>query len=200
MKHQFQRIYQSRAFQVAKPWLSALGIFLILRYSGILAGISFVANSALMKTGVMDATAEVTTTTEFDYNFSIRDINGQVVPFSQFKGKTVFLNVWATWCGPCRYEMPSIESLYQKVDKNKVVFVMLSVDKPEHTEKIKKFVTDNQYTFPVFQPDGYLPDALQVNSIPTTFVISADGKLLTKKVGTANYDTPKYKQFLEEGK
>lgn len=200
MKQLIQKMNQSRIYQVVKPWLAIVGVFLILRYSGIIGGISFVANSALMKTGALDASAKVTTATNFDYNFSVKDMDGKVIPFSQFKGKTVFLNVWATWCGPCRYEMPSIESLYQKVDKNKVVFVMLSVDKPEHTEKIKKFVADNQYSFPVFQLEGYLPETLEINSIPTTFVISADGKLLTKKVGTANYDTPKYKQFLEEGK
>lgn len=201
MKKHINKIIENKVFKMVRPWLSVIAILLILRYSGMLAGISSVTNAALMKTGVMDASTDIAAVTpSFDYNFAIRDMTGQIVPFSHFKGKTVFLNIWATWCGPCRYEMPSIQSLYDKVDKDKVVFVMLSVDKMDHTEKIKKFVVDNQYSFPVYQPDGYLPESLQVGSIPTTFVISAEGKIINKKVGTANYDTPKYKQFLEEGK
>lgn len=200
MKELVKRITENKVFRTIKPWLTVLGLFLILRYSGVLAGVSFVTNSALMKTGVMDASTETIAETEFDYNFSVRDMNGKVVPFSSFKGKTVFLNAWATWCGPCRHEMPSIQSLYDKVDKNKVVFVMLAIDSRESPEKVNKFLTDNSYSFPTYQPHGELPELLQVRSIPTTFVINANGKLVARKEGAANYDTPKYKEFLEDGK
>jgi hypothetical protein len=93
--------------------------------------------------------------------------------------------------------MPSIQSLYNSVDHDKIVFVMLSVDDPGHLEKITKFVTEKGYTFPVFTPDGYLPKSLRVPTIPTTFVISPAGKIVSKKVGAANYDTPEFKKFLE---
>ena len=117
---------------------------------------------------------------------------------NQFKGKTIFLNLWATWCGPCRIEMPSIQKLYDKVDHDKIAFVMLSLDRAEDKEKVEKFVTDKKHNFPVYRPAGALPELLNVPSIPTTFVITPDGKVASKKVGTANYDTEEFKKFLED--
>lgn len=187
-----------KAWKSLSPWALFITLFLVLRFTGALSGISFLTSSALMHTGVIDANPEEPLVAKkFNYNFSIKDLNGNVTDASQFKGKIIFLNIWATWCGPCRVEMPSIQKLYDQVDKDKILFVMLSVDRREDLEKVKNFVTDKEYTFPVYTPDGSLPVQLQVRSIPSTFVISPDGKIVSNETGAANYDTPEFKEFLE---
>lgn len=182
-----------------KPWFVTIALVLILRYTGAISGISYVAQSAAMKTGLLDAATEPDNTKPeaFNYSFTIKDLQGNVVNMEQFKGKVVFLNLWATWCGPCRAEMPSIEALYNTVEKDKVAFVMLSLDRPENFNKVVKYVKDREFTFPVYVVDRGLTEQLQVPSIPTTFVIGKDGKIQRKEVGTAKYDTPKFKQFLK---
>ncbi len=182
-----------------KPWLITLAVFLVLRYTGALGGITYVTQSALMKTGILNFKPEVMPdATAFDYDFELTDLKGNKVHFSEFKNKVVFLNMWATWCGPCRAEMPSIQKLYNSVDNDEVVFVMLSIDKKENQDKVVKYVADKEFTFPVYMPAGSVPGQLQVPTIPTTFVIGKDGKVKAKKVGTANYDTDKFREFLGE--
>lgn len=201
MKNLLQSGTFLRIFRFLKPWLSALIIIVILRYTGLLSAVTDFAGSTMMKTGVMDYEPEDGLKKEnFDYGFSVKDLQGNVVDFNSFKGKVVFLNLWATWCGPCRSEMPSIEALYSSIpDKDKVVFVMLSMDKPEHQGKVVKYIQSNEYTFPAYTlNDNLSPQLREVLSIPTTFVISKDGTIVSKKVGAANYDNNRFRKFLHE--
>lgn len=187
------------AWNSIRPWVTFVAVLLILRYTGALSGISVLTGRALMDTGVMDVSTEgPAVVKKFNYNFSIKDMNGNVLDVADFKGKTIFLNIWATWCGPCRMEMPSIQSLYNQVDKEKVMFIMLSVDRQGDEEKIKNYIKDKEYTFPVYVPASLLPNQLQVGMIPSTFVISPEGKVVSSETGAANYDTPEFKAFLEK--
>jgi len=170
-----------------------------LRYTGALSGISVLTGRALMETGVMDAHVdEPAVAKKFNYNFSIKDMNGNVIDVKELKGKTIFLNLWATWCGPCRMEMPSIQSLYNQVDKEKIVFIMLSIDREGDLDKVKGYIKDKEYTFPVYMPASLLPNQLQVGMIPSTFVIGPDGRIAASETGAANYDTPEFKELLEK--
>ncbi|MBI3481728.1 MAG: TlpA family protein disulfide reductase [Bacteroidetes bacterium] len=110
----------------------------------------------------------------------------------------VFLNLWATWCGPCRSEMPSIQKLYEGVDKEKISFVILSLDDERLSKKVKSFVERSGFTFPTYTNTGHLTEQLQVPSIPTTFVIDQEGYIALKEVGMRNYNTPKFKKFIEQ--
>lgn len=176
-----------------------LAIFLLLRYTGILSGMSYVTGSLLLKTGAMNANiSEPVVPKSFNYNFKIKDLNGGVIDFKDFKGKTIFLNVWATWCGPCRFEMPSIQNLYNKVDKEKIIFIMLAVDDRNQFEKVVNYVKEKEFSFPVYVPHEYLPEQLLVRTIPTTFVINPEGKIAAQETGAANYDTEEFKTFLED--
>ncbi len=187
-----------RVLQFCKSWLPFVILLIVLRYTGLLSGVSYAANSALMKTGVMDAEPnDVAVIKPFDYNFSIKDMEGKVVDFNAFKGKTIFLNLWATWCGPCRVEMPSIQKLYDRVSHEEIIFIMLSLDDPKHHDKIVKFISNRAVTLPVYQPASPLPEILDVPSIPTTFIIDPQGKVVSKKVGAANFDTEKFEKFLK---
>lgn len=182
--------------RLLRPWLTFVVIFVILKYTGVLSNMSVYTSTALMKTGVLDASPDAPASEEqFNYNFTIKDLQGNTVDFNQFKGKTIFLNLWATWCGPCRAEMPSIQSLYEKVNKDKVAFVIL--DWFEDAKKTSKYIESKKFTFPVYLVNSDVPEQLNVSSIPTTLVISPSGKIATKKTGTTNYDTEKFKNFLE---
>jgi len=198
MKKLLQNQKVKTGWKVVRPWAMALALFLILRYTGVLAGVSYFTNKALLETGGMNASTDPLPSEEtFDYNFKLISLNGDTIDFTQFKGQTIFLNLWATWCGPCRAEMPSIQELYNTIDHSKIAFVMLSLDAPSHNNKVVAYVKDKSFTFPVYRPHGALADVLNVPSIPTTFVINKDGKIVSKKVGTANYKTEKFKKFLE---
>ena len=198
MKMSFINQKIKTVWKTLRPWVIVVVVFLVLRYTGLLSGISYVTGSLLLRTGVMNAEIEEPAVIKsFDYNFKIKDLDGNVVDFNDFKGKTIFLNVWATWCGPCRVEMPSIQKIYDKIDGEKVVFIMLAVDERKDFEKVVNFISEKEYTFPVYVPHEFLPDQLMVKIIPTTFVIDTKGKIATKETGAANYDTDEFKSFLE---
>lgn len=190
--------FWTRVTDFLKPIAGAVIIVAALRVTGLMSSLSMFTQSAVLKTGLLNAHAEAEVKKDdFNFDFRIKDLAGNKVDFNQYKGKVIFLNLWATWCGPCRAEMPTIQSLYNKVDHDKIAFVMLSLDEDKNKEKVERYVHDRSFTFPVFMPSGHLSEQLQVPSIPTTFVIAKDGKILTKEVGTANYDTEKFKKFLE---
>ena len=186
-----------------KDWIKTLVtvsiVLLFLKLTGLLSSVSYVTQSAVLQTGLMNAGDEALVTSEtFDYNFTIKDLDGNKFSFDQYKGKVVFINLWATWCGPCRAEMKSIQKLYDKVDHEQVQFVMLSIDKDVYRDKVISYVKDKRFTFPVYMPSGYLTSQLNVPSIPTTLVLSKDGKIVAKEVGMRDYDTSKFKKFLDQ--
>lgn len=188
-------------FQLAgilKPLAVSLVLVAFLRVTGLMSSVS-ISHWALLQTGLKDATEENPLIGEdFNYQFTIKDLDGNKFSFDQYKGKVIFLNVWAAWCGPCRAEMPGIQKLYNKMDKEKVTFIMLSIDKDADLAKVVDYVKKKEFTFRTYQPSGYLPQQLKVPFIPTTFIISKEGKIVKKEVGTTNFNKPKFQKFLEE--
>ena len=104
------------------------------------------------------------------------------------------MNMWATWCPPCIAEMPDIHELYKDVASEDIVFVMLSLD--DDPQKAKDFIAQKKYTFPVYFLNSPLPKVYSSNSIPTTYVISPEGKIVSKNYGMANYNNSSFKKFL----
>ena len=131
----------------------------------------------------------------YPHDLALRTSAGQSVRLSDLRGKAVFVNLWASWCPPCRAEMPGIEALYQKVDKSKVAFVMLSLD--ENPAKAQKFFANKGYTFPLYFRAGELPAPFDSNTIPSTVILGPDGQLAARHDGMADYDTPEFKAALE---
>ncbi|MEQ9290394.1 MAG: TlpA disulfide reductase family protein [Cyclobacteriaceae bacterium] len=128
------------------------------------------------------------------YDFELIDEEGRALSFTEFKGKTVFLNLWATWCPPCVAEMPDINELYGKLKGENIAFVMLSRDKD--FDSAIDFSERKSYDFPVYAATSRLPAVFSTNSIPTTFIISPAGKIVAKKTGMAKYDTQEFRDFL----
>ena len=127
---------------------------------------------------------------------ALTTLDGRQVSLSSLRGKTVFVNMWASWCPPCRAEMPGIEALYQKVDKSKVAFVLLSLD--ENPAKARAFLKSQAFTFPVYFPAGPLPAAFASDAIPCTVILGPDGRVVTRHEGMAEYDTPEFREGLEK--
>ncbi|WP_226163757.1 TlpA family protein disulfide reductase [Hymenobacter terricola] len=131
----------------------------------------------------------------YPHNLPMVTLDGKAVNLSDLKGKVVFVNLWASWCPPCRAEMPGIEALYKKVDHSKVAFVMLSLD--DNAAKARKFVQAQGYTFPVYLRTGDLPAPFDSNSIPSTIILGPDGQVAARHDGMAEYDTPEFEAALD---
>lgn len=127
------------------------------------------------------------------YDFELTRADGRQVSFQEFEGKTVFLNFWATWCPPCIAEMPDIEDLYEKTG-DKVAFVMISLD--EDPEKAKQFIQRKDLDLPVYFLASQLPSVYNPRSIPTTYVLSPEGRIEMTRHGMAKYDTKQFREFL----
>jgi len=138
-----------------------------------------------------ESEAEDSSSTEFlpAYDFTLTDQYGNTHTLSDYKGKVVFLNFWATWCPPCQKEMPDIEELYQKYDLNEDEVVILGVANPkneeypnnadEEKEEIIAFLDEHGYTFPtVFDETGEILMNYYISAFPTTFMINKDGNVV----------------------
>lgn len=130
--------------------------------------------------------------------FALVDATGKTLDIQSFKGKKIFVNLWATWCPPCRAEMPSIEKLYKTVDTAHVQFVMLSLDKDFETAK--QYVQKKGFQMPVFYPAADLPDLFAVNGIPTTFIFNEAGELTEQHEGSEDYNTIAYRKLFGAAK
>ncbi|NFR87302.1 MULTISPECIES: cytochrome c biogenesis protein/redoxin [unclassified Clostridium] len=130
------------------------------------------------------------------FNFTLKDQYGNVHKLSDYKGKTVFLNFWATWCPPCRMEMPHIEELYKEFNYNKDDIIILGVAQPGGEEKdkdgIKQFLNNQGFTFPVvFDERGEVFNNYRIMSMPTTFMIDKDGNIYGYVSGALSKDQMK---------
>lgn len=132
---------------------------------------------------------------EADFSMNLINAKGERVSMQQFKGKVVFINIWATWCPPCIAEMPGINSLFNDVKHEDIVFLMLSVD--QDFEKAKRFNEKKGFDFEIYEVDGEMPHMYHTESIPTTFVIGANGELMLTHRGMADYNTTEFKAFLK---
>lgn len=128
-------------------------------------------------------------------DFKMKGTDGKIINLADMKGKKVFVNLWATWCPPCKAEIPSIENLYSKLDKEKTVFVMLSLD--DDFELAKTYAQNNKMKLPVYAPADNIPPVFNTNGIPATFIFDEQGALIKVNNGMDNYDTDNYVQLLK---
>lgn len=122
-------------------------------------------------------------------DFTLKDMDGKSVSLSDYRGKVVFVNFWATWCPPCRAEIPDFVKLVDKYGKEGFVILGVSVDKEADVKKIPKFSKDFKINYPVMWDSNYkvAQDYGGIGSIPTTFVIDRSGRAVGKVVGARSY-------------
>ena len=122
--------------------------------------------------------------------FTLRDIDGKAHTLAEYRGKVVLVNFWATWCPPCRAEMPSIERLYTSM-KGKP-FVVLAIDQGESDDNVFAYMgqLNPQPTFPVLlDSKSDVAHAFGVMGIPSTYLIDAQGRIVARVVGGRDYDS-----------
>ena len=123
-------------------------------------------------------------------NFTLTDLSGTNWTLKDLRGKVVLLNFWATWCPPCRKEMPDLETLYRRFEPQGLVILGVS---DEDTDKVKPFIEQQEITYPVLlDPGRKVNELFQIQGIPKTFVYDREGKIVAQSI-----DMRTQKQFLE---
>jgi len=121
-------------------------------------------------------------------DFTLKNLDGEDVTLSSLKGKLIFVNFWATWCGPCRQEIPSFISLVDKYGKDGFTVLGIALD-PREFEKVPGFANDMGINYPILYDNIGVSELYGgIRSIPTTFVIDREGKVLGQIVGSRPHD------------
>ena len=120
-------------------------------------------------------------------DFHLLDTNGIYTRLSDYKGKVVFLNFFATWCPPCKNEMPSIQSLHNRMRGKKFEVICVSVDRGSKS-KVIDFLKSGGFTFKVLlDSDGSVADKYSISAIPATFIIDKNGNVVSRVIGERDW-------------
>src|ERR1043166_5018018 len=130
-------------------------------------------------------------------DFTLLNAEGKKVSLKDFRGKTVFLNFWATWCVPCREEMPAMEKLYQEYkDKN---FVVFAINVKDRKQEAIAFLKELKLTYPVaFDPEAEVAALYGAWGLPTTYIINSKGEGLARAWGPAEWYGPASRKLFKE--
>lgn len=173
---------------------SALGKFWDVLFVLIIVALIFpegriMVQKLILKTGIMGSTKanlqEALPQSTLDWKF--QDSSGKTYTLNDFAGKPVFINFWATWCPPCRAEMPSILALMEKTG-DEAAFVFITNETPD---KVELFLKKQGWALPVYYPLENAPEQFQAKSLPTTIVINKDGEIIHRSEGMRDWDNAK---------
>ena len=130
--------------------------------------------------------------------FEIENLAGGNTGLVDYEGKIVLLNFWATWCMPCRAEMPGMETLWQKYKEQGLVIAAVSVDEGSRG-RIETFSKLLDLSFPILlDPESEVSDLYKVSNMPTSFIIDRNGKIISRIVGTEEWASPEAVQLVED--
>jgi len=116
-------------------------------------------------------------------DITLKDLNDKEIQLSEFRGKVVFLNFWATWCPDCRIEMPSMEKLHTRFKSKN--FAMVTINLNESPERVHNFFSTYKLTFTgLLDPNGKITSKMAIRALPTTLIIDKNGKILGMALGS----------------
>lgn len=141
-------------------------------------------------------------------DLTVSDLEGRPVALSEFRGRVMLLNVWATWCPPCVWEMPAMERLYRELGDEGLEVVAVSVDVASPAaigsgrgsgDAVHSFVQERGLTFTVLlDPDRRIERLYQVRGLPTSYLVDRDGVIRRTVLGPAEWDQPPYSEWVRE--
>src|SRR5712692_4999414 len=132
-------------------------------------------------------------------NFKLEALDGHTVSLESLRGKVIFLNVWATWCEPCREEMPSMQTLYEDFKNNKD-FVILAVSQDiKGRSVVAPYVEKNGYHFTILlDPENRISETYEMSGVPETFIIDRKGQIVAHHMGAFDWSRPDVKDALQQ--
>src|SRR5215217_7420130 len=130
-------------------------------------------------------------------NFQLRDLGGNMITLAQLRGKIVLLNFWATWCGPCRVEMPAMEQLYRTFSHKEFEILAVSTD-PQGAAVTRPFQQEMGFTFPILHDSEYRVGLTYgARSLPMTFMVDRQGVIRQKIFGARDWDSPEARELIQ---
>ena len=130
-------------------------------------------------------------------DFKLQDIDGESAALKDYRGRWVFLHFWASWCGPCRKEMPTIEKLIENIDKKKLKIVMINTAEDDDT--IFTFLgTLGIEAISLMDKDGAITDKYKPRGLPSTFIIDPEGFFRYQAIGGREWDKKEYLDFIQQ--
>lgn len=131
-------------------------------------------------------------------SFELPSLSGGKIRLTDYRGKVVFINFWATWCSTCKVEMPSMERLYQRFKSRRFEMLTISVDKDPSA--VQPFIDQYSLTFPVlFDPDSDIAKKMyKTTGVPETFIVRQDGVIVFKAIGPRDWATDETIQAFEQ--
>jgi len=130
-------------------------------------------------------------------DFTVRNLKGNRVQLADHKGKVVILNLWATWCGPCRVEMPGMENLYRRYRSQGLEILAVSLDKGS-SDKVQTFADEYRLSFPVLlDSDEQVESRYHALTIPTTYVIDKKGMIVAEVDGAKHWESEETFEAIE---
>jgi peroxiredoxin len=131
-------------------------------------------------------------------DFRVANTAGGTMTLSEHRGKVVLINFWATWCGPCRAEMPSMEALYRSHLQHSFEILAISIDTGSPS-RVRAYVDDFGFTFPVLLDADYrVNDLYQVRVAPTSFLIDRQGRIVRKIPGAKDWNHPEVRAWIDQ--
>ena len=129
-------------------------------------------------------------------NFRLNDLDGNEMSLAALKGKVVFINFWATWCIPCKAEMPSMEALYRDYKKDGLEILAISNDL-QGEPVVRPFVEELELTYTILLDSDYrVDDKYFIHSVPTSFIIGRDGIVTHELIGARNWNAPEAREMI----
>ncbi len=131
-------------------------------------------------------------------DFSLEGLNVKRVQLSALVGNVIFLNFWATWCDPCKDEMPSMEALYQRYKEKDFILLAISVEE-KNPEPARRFIQRQRYRFPVLlDPPGKTLDLFEIHRIPATIIIDKKGRTVGRAIGPRDWSQPEVFSLIDQ--
>ncbi len=125
--------------------------------------------------------------------------DGRTVSLADYAGKTILVNLWATWCAPCRFETPYLQSVYEENQERGLMIVGISVDSPSALDSVKDFLEEMEVTYDILlDPDMVSTDVFAAIGLPASFLIDPDGVIRFTRLGPIAEGDPAFLEALEE--